>query len=138
MTGPGSSVAESAAASHSLGIVQVVGALLHGVEDRLVDRSRVAVRSRSSSLESIAFIGAIVGVGAVGEGAGLLVGLGLDLLGNVLVDVNAGLATKNDSCARTDDCSNRHDDIDFLPFVDAAGVEKGRVVHQGVGNHGQR
>lgn len=75
MAGPCPSVGESAAASHSLGVMQFVGTFLDSVEDRLVDRSGIAVRAGGCRLKRVAFGGAVVGVGPVCEGAGLLVGL---------------------------------------------------------------
>jgi hypothetical protein len=66
VTGPSSSMGGLATASDRTSIVQLIRTAFDCVENCLVYRCCVAVRSRRSGLEGVAFVGAVIGVGAVG------------------------------------------------------------------------
>lgn len=137
MASPCTSVCKFATASSRATGAEVSGTLFHCGLDGLKQCCGVAVRAGGSGLVSIAFVVSIIRVGAVSKGTRVGIWLGLDLRGDVVVEIDGRISCDDDRCAGSDNRCHSHWDLDGSSGFETGRVEKRGTVSQYLWNHGQ-
>lgn len=126
---------EPTASQRTASVVQLIRTGLHSILHSFLDGCSFAVAASSRGLVRVAFVGVVVPLGAVRQGARIFVRLGLHLRGDVVVK-RQGCVGCQDHCAGSDCC--RDGDVDAPSLLQAGGVQQVRVRVQDFRENGQR
>lgn len=114
MTMPRPAVRKLTAPRHSPRLMKLSRTGAHRIVDRLLNRRRITPTTGSRSLVSVAFVIAVVVVGSVDQSARVLVGFTFDLGGDIVVELDGGVAGDDDFGAG---CDAGDDHVDGCAFL---------------------